>query len=174
MSYSWLGFISQTKLWMFNVSVLDSYIPVCHSSVVSLGPASQRKVIFFTTLKGDYHLTACWCCMNNSKGPTFMSPSVLRASACNGSLISNMTKSSNLTDKNSYCILTTGHHKRILTKIYKKVKKKNWITLPFHPLCLHLLPAALMSLTTCFQETPLRPRLTTPKVFYALRKDISS
>jgi hypothetical protein len=30
-----------------------------------------------------------------------------------------------------------------------------------------------MSPTTCFQETPLRPRLTTPKVFYASRKDIS-
>jgi hypothetical protein len=30
-----------------------------------------------------------------------------------------------------------------------------------------------MSLTTCFQETPLRPKLTTSKGFYALRKDIS-
>jgi hypothetical protein len=39
-----------------------------------------------------------------------------RASACNGSLVSELTKSSNLTGKNSYCILTTGHHKCILTK----------------------------------------------------------
>jgi hypothetical protein len=30
-----------------------------------------------------------------------------------------------------------------------------------------------MSTTICFQETPLRPRLTTPKVFYVLKKDIS-
>jgi hypothetical protein len=27
MSYSWLGFISQTKIWMFNLSVPDNYIP---------------------------------------------------------------------------------------------------------------------------------------------------
>jgi hypothetical protein len=32
MSHSWFGFISQTKIWIFNVSVPDSYIPVCHSS----------------------------------------------------------------------------------------------------------------------------------------------
>jgi hypothetical protein len=62
-----------------------------------------------------------------------------------------------------------------LNKIYNRVKKtkQNCITLPFHPLCLYLLPEALMSLTTCFQETPLRPSLTTLKVFYALRKDIA-
>jgi hypothetical protein len=30
-----------------------------------------------------------------------------------------------------------------------------------------------LNVTICFQKTPLRPRLTTPKVCYALRKDIS-
>jgi hypothetical protein len=30
-----------------------------------------------------------------------------------------------------------------------------------------------MSPTICFQKTPLRPRITTPKGFYALRKDVS-
>jgi hypothetical protein len=52
--------------------------------------------------------------MNISKSPTFMGPNVLRASACNESFISKLTKSSNFTGKNSYCILTTGHHKCIL------------------------------------------------------------
>jgi hypothetical protein len=90
---------------MFNVSVPDSYIPVYHSSIKDRGPASQKDIFDFTTLKGDYHVAASWCCMNNSKSPTFMSPNVLRASACNGSLVSELTKFSNLTGKNSYCIL---------------------------------------------------------------------
>jgi hypothetical protein len=114
MSYSWLGLISQMKIWMFNVSVPDNYIPVCHLSIKDLEPTSQKGIFYFTTLKGDYHLTASWCYMNNSKSPTFMSPDVLRANACKGSLVSELTKSSNLTGKNSYCILTTGHHKRNL------------------------------------------------------------
>jgi hypothetical protein len=123
MSYSWLGFIAQTKIQMFNVSVPDSYIPVCHSSIKDLGPTSQKDIFDFTTLKGDDHLTTSWCCMNNSKNPTFMGPNVLRASACNGSLVSYLTKSSNLTGKNSYCILTTGHHKCILTKYITGLRK---------------------------------------------------
>jgi hypothetical protein len=49
---------------------------------------------------------------------------VLGASACNGSLVYNLTKSSNLTSKNSYCILATGHHKCILSKNTKVLKKK--------------------------------------------------
>jgi hypothetical protein len=122
MPYSWLGFISQTKIWMFNFSVFYSYTPVCHSSIEGLGPTFQRKDIFdFTTLKGDYNLTASWFCMN--KGPTFMGCSVLRANAYNGSLVSNPTKSSNFTVKNSYCILATGHHKCILTKYTRGLKK---------------------------------------------------
>jgi hypothetical protein len=87
-----------------------------------LGPASQKDVFDFTTLKGDYHLAANWCCMNNLKSPTFMSPNVLRANACNGSLVSELTKSSNLTAKSSYFILTTGQHKCIL-KIYDRIRK---------------------------------------------------
>jgi hypothetical protein len=101
---------------LVNVSVPDNYIPVCHLSIKDLGPTSQKDVFYFTTLKGDYHLTTSWCCMNNSKGPTFMGPNMLRANACNGSLVSKLNESSNLTGKNSYCILTTGHHKCILTK----------------------------------------------------------
>jgi hypothetical protein len=135
-----------------------------------LGPASQKDIFDFTTLEGDYHLTVSWCCMNNSKSSIFMGPNVLRASACNGSLVSELFKSSNLTGKNSYCILTTGHHKCILTKYTTGLGKLYNST--FLPPCLYLLPAALMSLTTCFQETPPRHRLTPPKVFYALRKDI--
>jgi hypothetical protein len=41
---------------------------------------------------------------------------MLRANACNGSLVSKLNESSNLTGKNSYCILMTGHHKCILMK----------------------------------------------------------
>jgi hypothetical protein len=124
MSYSWFGFISQTKICMFNISVLDSYPPVCHLSIEGLAPTSQRKDIFgFTTLKGDYHLTTRWCCMNNSKCPTFMGPNVFRAGACNGSLVSKLPKSSNLAGKNSYCILATGHHQCILTKYTRGLKK---------------------------------------------------
>jgi hypothetical protein len=41
---------------------------------------------------------------------------MLRANACKGSLTSKPTKSSNLTGKNSFCVLITGHHKYILTK----------------------------------------------------------
>jgi hypothetical protein len=55
MSYSWLGFISQMKIWMFNVSVLDIYMPVCHSSIKDLRLTSQKDIFDFTTLKGDYH-----------------------------------------------------------------------------------------------------------------------
>jgi hypothetical protein len=116
MSYSWLGFISQTKIWMFNISVPDNYMPVCHLSIKDPGATSQKDIFDFTTLKGDYHLTASWCCMNNSKSPTFMSPDMLRANACNGSLVSKLKESSNLTGKNSYCILMTGHHRCILMK----------------------------------------------------------
>jgi hypothetical protein len=131
MSYSWLGFISQIKIRMFNVSVSDSYIPICHSSVEGLGPTYQRKDIFdFTTLKGDYHLTTSWCYINNSKGPTFMGPIVFRASTCNENLVSKLTKSSNLTGKNSYCILSTGHHKCISTKYTTGVKKTCITTFP--------------------------------------------
>jgi hypothetical protein len=57
----------------------------------------------------------------------------------------------------------------VITKKNTRVLKKSCRAL----LCLHLLSAALMSLATYFQETPLRPRLTTPKGFYALREDIS-
>jgi hypothetical protein len=116
MSYSWLGFISQTKIWMFNISVPDNYMPVCHLSIKDPGATSQKDIFDFTTLKGDYHLTASWCCMNNSKSPTFMSPDMLRANACNGSLVSKLNKSSNLTGKNSYCIFMIGHHRCILMK----------------------------------------------------------
>jgi hypothetical protein len=45
-----------------------------------------------------------------------MSPDTLRANTCNGSLVSKLNESLNLTGKNSYCILMTGHHKYILTK----------------------------------------------------------
>jgi hypothetical protein len=115
---------------MFNISVLDSYPPVCHLSIEGLAPTSQRKDIFgFTTLKGDYHLTTRWCCMNNSKCPTFMGPNVFRAGACNGSLVSKLPKSSNLAGKNSYCILATGHHQCILTK-YTRELKEICISLP--------------------------------------------
>jgi hypothetical protein len=115
LSHSWLGFVSQTKIWMFNISVLDRWHSWCHSShelsINGLGPISQRKDIFdFTTLKGDYRLATSWCCMNTSKYPTFMGPNMFRDSACNGSLIYNLTKYSNLRGKNSYCILATGHH----------------------------------------------------------------
>jgi hypothetical protein len=116
MSYSWLGFISQTKIWMLNVSVPD-----CHIPMKDLGPTYQKDIFGFTTLKGDYHLTTSWCCIGDSKSPTFMSPNVLRASACNGSIVSELTKSSNHTAKNllhTYCLLTTGHH-----KIHNRVKK---------------------------------------------------
>jgi hypothetical protein len=113
-SYSWLGFISHRKIWMFNVSVLDNYKPVCHSSIKGLGPTFHRKDIFdFTILQGYYHLAASWRCMNNCKSPKFMSPDVLRASVCNGSIVFNLTKSSNLTGKSSYCILANGHHQCI-------------------------------------------------------------
>jgi hypothetical protein len=97
MSYSWLGFISQRKIWMFNISVPHNYIPVCHSSIKDPGPTSQKDIFDFTTLKSDYHLTASWCCMNNSKSPTFMSPNMLRTNACNESLVSKLNESSNLT-----------------------------------------------------------------------------
>jgi hypothetical protein len=168
MSYSWPEFISQMKIWMFNVSVPDNYMPVCHSSMKDLGTTSQKDIFYFTTLKGDYHLTASWCCVNNSKSPTFMSPHMLRANACNGGLVSQLDESSNLTGKNSYCVLTTGHHRCILTKYRTGLGKL--YTLPFHPLRLHLLPEALMSRTTCFQETPPRPTLTTPKVILCLEE----
>jgi hypothetical protein len=101
---------------MFNVSVPDNYMPVCHSSIRDLGTTSQKDIFYFTTLKGDYHLTASWCCMNNSKSPTFMSPDMFKASACNGSFVSELNESSNLTGRNSYCTLMTGHHKCILMK----------------------------------------------------------
>jgi hypothetical protein len=55
MSYSWLGFISQMKIWMFNVSVLDNYMPVCHLSIKDLRHTSQKDIFDFTNLKGDYH-----------------------------------------------------------------------------------------------------------------------
>jgi hypothetical protein len=103
-------------------SVPDSYIPVCHLSI--------KDISNFNSLKGDYHLTTTWCCMSNSKGPTFMSLNVLRASACNGSLVSELTKSSNLTGKNSYCIFTTGHHKCILTKLTTRLRKLYNSTFP--------------------------------------------
>jgi hypothetical protein len=159
---------------MFNVSVQDSYTPVGHSSIKGLGPTLQRKDIFdFTTLKGNYHLAASWCCMNNSTHPTFKGPDVLRTSACNGSLISNVTKSSTSLVKTqkaaltSYCILPTVHHQCILTTTKNtRVLKKNCAALPCYPDCPRFLPEALMSLTTCFQ-------VPTPKGFYALKKDIS-
>jgi hypothetical protein len=126
MFYSCLGFISQTKIWMFNVSVPDSYTPFCYSLIKGLGPPSQRMDTFnFTMPKGNYHLAASWCCLNNFKAPTFMGLDVLRASACNGSYVSNLTKFSSLTDKNSCCILATGHHKCILTKKNTRGLKKN-------------------------------------------------
>jgi hypothetical protein len=100
-----------------------------------------------------------------------MSPDMLRASTCNGSLVSTLNESSNLTGKNSYCILRTGHHRCILMKYTTGLGKLYNSTFP--PPASPFLPAALMSLTTCFQDTPLRSMLTTPKVFYALRKDIS-
>jgi hypothetical protein len=49
---------------------------------------------------------------------------VLRARACNGNLVSKLAKSSNLTGKNSYYILATGHHKCILTTYTKGLKIK--------------------------------------------------
>jgi hypothetical protein len=101
---------------MFNVSVPDNYMPVCYSSIKDLGPTSQKDIFDFTTLKGDCYLTVSWCCMNNSKSPTFMSPDMLRTNAYNGSLVSKLNKSSNLTGKNSYCILMTCHHRCILMK----------------------------------------------------------
>jgi hypothetical protein len=119
---AWVHF-SEKKKWMFNVSVPDSYILICHLSMKDLGPASQKDVFDFTTLKGDYHLAANWCCMNNLKSPTFMSPNVLRANACNGSLVSKLNESSNLTGKNSYCILITGHHRCILMKYMTGLEK---------------------------------------------------
>jgi hypothetical protein len=45
-----------------------------------------------------------------------MSPNMLRANACNRSLVSKLNESSNLTGKNSYCTLMTGHHGCILTE----------------------------------------------------------
>jgi hypothetical protein len=52
-----------------------------------------------------------------------MGPDVLRVSAYNGSLVSYLTKFSNLTGKSSYYILATGHHKCILTKNTRGLKK---------------------------------------------------
>jgi hypothetical protein len=129
-SYSWLEFISQMKIWRFNVSVPDNYMPVCHSSIKDLGPTSQKDIFDFTILKCDYHLTASWCCMNNSKSPTFMSPDILRANAYNGSLVSKLNESSNLTGKNSYCILMTGHHRCILMKYMMGLGKLYISTFP--------------------------------------------
>jgi hypothetical protein len=43
MSHSWLGFISQAKIWMFNASVPDNDIPVYHLSIKDLGPTSQKR-----------------------------------------------------------------------------------------------------------------------------------
>jgi hypothetical protein len=99
-----------------------------------------------------------------------MSPDMLRANACNGSLVSKLNKSSNLTGKNSYCILISSQNRCILMKYMMGLGKPYNSTFPPR---VSFLPAALMSLTTCFQETPPRPRLKTPKVFYALKKDIS-
>jgi hypothetical protein len=136
MSHSWFGFISQTKTWMFNISVPDSYTPVCHLShklsIKGLCPTSQRKdILNFTTLKGDYHPATSWCCMNNSKDPTFMGPDMFRANVCNGNLISNLTKSSNLTGENSYCVLAAGYHQCNLMEIQRCLR--DCITLPCHP-----------------------------------------
>jgi hypothetical protein len=144
MSYFWLGLISWTKIWIFNISVLDSCTEVCHSSTEGLGLTSQRKDIFdFTTLKGDYHLTTSWRCMNNSKGPTFTGSNVLRAHACNGILVPKLTKSSNLT--RSKLLLHTYYwpSQMYLNKIYNRALK-NCITLHFHP-C-----ASILYSTTCF------------------------
>jgi hypothetical protein len=52
-----------------------------------------------------------------------MSPDAFRDNACKASLVSELNKSSNLTGKNSYCILTTGHHKCILTKYMTGLRK---------------------------------------------------
>jgi hypothetical protein len=111
-NFGCLTFLSQTAI-----------IPVCHLSMKDLGLTSQKDIFDFITLKGDYHLTTSWCCTNNSKSPTFMGSHVLRASACNGSLVSELTKSSNFTGTYSYCILTTGHHKCILTKYMTRLEK---------------------------------------------------
>jgi hypothetical protein len=94
---AWVHF--SDKIWMFNVFVPDSYITVCHLTMKDLGFTSPKVIFDFTILKGDYHLTASWCCISNSKSPTFMGPNVLRANDCNGSLVSEPTKSSNLTGK---------------------------------------------------------------------------
>jgi hypothetical protein len=50
---AWVHF--SMKIWMFNVSVLDIYMPVCHSSIKDLRLTSQKDIFDFTTLKGDYH-----------------------------------------------------------------------------------------------------------------------
>jgi hypothetical protein len=131
MSYSWLRLISQTKIWMFNISVPDSYTLVCHSSIEGLGPTSQRKDVFdFTTLKGYYYLAASWSCMNNSKGPTFMGPNVLRANACNRSLVSNLTKSSNHTGKKLLSHTGYWSSQMYLNKNTRGLKKR--VTVPCH------------------------------------------
>jgi hypothetical protein len=51
MSYSWLGFISQTKIKMFNISVPDSYTPVCHSSIENLEPTKEKTYLISPSLK---------------------------------------------------------------------------------------------------------------------------
>jgi hypothetical protein len=101
-----------------------------YHTIKNLGPKSPKYIFDFTTLKGDYHLTASWCCTNNSKSCTFMSLSVLRANACNGRLVSQLTKSSNLNGKNSYCILTTGRDKFILIKYITGLRKLYNSTFP--------------------------------------------
>jgi hypothetical protein len=123
MSYSWLGFISQTKIWMFNVSVSDSYTPVCHSSIEGLHP-KERTYLTLLLLKG----TIIWQ-PSGAVWITLRAP-LLWVPMCLGILVSNLTKSSNLIGKNSYCILTTGHHKFVLTKYTRRLKKLYNSTLP--------------------------------------------
>jgi hypothetical protein len=106
-------FLSQTAIYQFVIR-----------------QTSQKDVFDFTTLKGDDHLKASWHCMNNSKSLTLMCPDVFRVNTCNGRLVSELTKFSNLTGKNSYCILITGHHKCVLTKYTTVLRKLYKCTFP--------------------------------------------
>jgi hypothetical protein len=130
-----------------------------------------KDIFDFTTLKGDYHLTVSWCFMRISKSPTFMSPNMLRANAYNGSLVSKLNESSNLTGKNSYCILMTGHHICILMKYMTGLGKLYNSTFP--PPASPCFTSSLNVSDYLFPGDTSQTRLTTPKVFYALRKDIS-
>jgi hypothetical protein len=76
MSYSWLGFMSQTNIWMFNVSILDSYTSVCHSSIEGQHP-KERTYLTSPLLKGTIiWQPACTVCIT-LRAPLLLVPMCL-------------------------------------------------------------------------------------------------